>query len=348
MKELLTFIVTSTKAPWTFIFLVVFMLITLASVVAGCVDESDCGYLGVCDAGQCSCDPGWHGPQCSSLRLAPVPRGSGFHRLPNASTWGGSVVRGNDGRLYMYASEMVGHCGIDSWDRNSRIVLASADNVTAPFVFEKELWAVFSHEPAAIRAPSGEYVVFFTTTAYGCGPQFGPCTPRAFCPARNLSGCNPGGAICPQGCSAGVTSPSCTGIWRNHEQSALIRWPTYMAYAVDPRGPYSTPVMVYNGSDRDTGAVGGGTGDTNMAAVIDASGALRGLWRGRRWPDGGDYQYAVTASDWRDPATYVWGSATRESNVFASLARPSDLKNCGIEVLREGVGEEEGEVEGAR
>lgn len=71
-------------------------------------------------------------------------------------------------------------------------MLASADNITAPFAVEKELWPVFSHEPTATRAPSGEYVVFFTTTAYGCGERIPNCVPSYYCPHDDEKGCNPG------------------------------------------------------------------------------------------------------------------------------------------------------------
>ena len=50
------------------------------------------------------------------------------------------MVRDDHNRLYMYAAEMVGECGIGSWTRNSRVILASAANASAPFRFEKELW----------------------------------------------------------------------------------------------------------------------------------------------------------------------------------------------------------------
>ena len=41
------------------------------------------------------------GPECQQLDLLPVPIGSGLQQ-PLTSTWGGSIVHGDDGRLYMY------------------------------------------------------------------------------------------------------------------------------------------------------------------------------------------------------------------------------------------------------
>lgn len=297
--------------------------------MSGCVDWSDCGYLGKCLDGSCVCDHPWTGPECQQLDLAPVPDAAGYQQA-NTSSWGGSVVRAENGRLYMYASEMVGGCGIGSWTRNSRVVLASADNATSPFRFERELFGVFSHEPVATRAPTGEFVVWFTTTRFGCG-TFGPCVPAPF----NASSDNPGGPTCWEGCHGGVTAPSCYDIDQDHRGRPSIRFPTFMAWARSPLGPYSTPVMVYNGSDRaGTSPLSGATGDTNMAPVIFGDGSLLGMWRGSRYPDPSQFQYTVTASHWRDAASYRWGAATRPANVFPALAQPTatdGVHNCGLE-----------------
>ena len=37
-----------------------------------------------------------------------------------------------------------------------------------PYTKVQTLFPAFSHEPSAYRAPTGEYVVHFTSTAYGC------------------------------------------------------------------------------------------------------------------------------------------------------------------------------------
>ena len=78
------------------------------------------------------------------------------------------MLRDDDGMYWMWAAEMVHHCGLGAWTRNSRIVLASAANATGPFAFQRQFAGVFSHEPAAARAPTGEYVVWYTSSAHGC------------------------------------------------------------------------------------------------------------------------------------------------------------------------------------
>ena len=111
------------------------------AAAAACKDAADCGFNGECNvrSGACECAPPWKGPECQVLNLKDAS--PGLHEGDRStSTWGGSVLYGDDGRLYMYAAEMVGHCGIQAWTRNSRIIVASADNLSAPFAFERELY----------------------------------------------------------------------------------------------------------------------------------------------------------------------------------------------------------------
>ena len=315
-------------------------LCTAAAATAGCSSEADCGYNGRCIAGgSCECEAPWRGPECSSLDLKPAAPGLA---IPRSSSWGGSVLHGDDGRLYMYAAEMVAHCGIQAWTRNSRVIVASADNASSEFKFERELWGVFSHEPVATRAPTGEFVVFFTTTTHGCG-SYGPCVPPKVCAAAggmgNGSTCNPGGPVCWTNCTGTDGTPEPCHDAKT-EGSPLTRMPTYMSYSMDPLGPFSEPVMVYNGSD------GGGvlpgypfppaTGDTNMAGVIFDDGSLVGMWRGDRKSfavanNVVQFEYTVRASNWKDPASYVWGHATAENNIFKTLVGPNETRTCGLE-----------------
>ena len=51
------------------------------------------------------------------------------YHIDNTSSWGGSIIQGDDGVFYMWAAEMVEHCGLGAWTRNSRIILASSNHV---------------------------------------------------------------------------------------------------------------------------------------------------------------------------------------------------------------------------
>eukprot|EP01052_Picozoa_sp_SAG31_P019042 SAG31_NODE_1373_length_8603_cov_4.155456_5_plen_102_part_00 len=75
---------------------------------------------------------------------------------------------------------MTNNVGIKAWISNSQVVHAVADSpFTSPYHFtRKEVVApVFAHEPTVSRAPTGEWVMFYTSN-YGheapcCNP---PCT----------------------------------------------------------------------------------------------------------------------------------------------------------------------------
>ena len=65
------------------------------------------------------------------------------------------------------------HCGIDSWTSNSRIVHdTSSDGAT--FSRRSVVFPAFSHEPNVIRAPGGEWVMYFTSSPPGKPPP-PPC-----------------------------------------------------------------------------------------------------------------------------------------------------------------------------
>ena len=342
-----------------------FLLVLGRASVYCCKDEMDCGANGACTGGVCHCTAPWVGPQCSNLALLPVDRGSSGYRPPSSSSWGGSILRGDgdggdggdgdgDGnsttttRHWMWASEMVGNCGLKAWTRNSRVVLAaSAAGPAGPYAFVKELWPVFSHEPVAARAPTGEYVVWFTSDAYGTavGEAGGgaPCVPPCF-DGGSAAGVHPGGRVCLGGCANGSSfvpgdggHPACADN-RTIERSPLTRLPTVMSWAPHPLGPWSAPVVVYNGSDGSAG--GAASGDTNFAGVILHDSSVLGLWRGVGAPGSAPpataanprgaarMQYGARARHWRDARSYAFGRAEAGRNVFPALADGGGA-NCG-------------------
>jgi hypothetical protein len=128
----------------------------------------------------------------SCMDRLPVRRGTGYQRVEsgrNISSWGAAVLQ-HRGVWYAWISEMVQHCGIDAWSRNSQVVLAtSADPLTEPFERQSVFSPVFSHEPDAIRGPAGEVVVMLTH-------------------ATSLPTPGPGGPICTT-CVDGATAATC-------------------------------------------------------------------------------------------------------------------------------------------
>ena len=277
-----------------------------------CASDSDCSLNGVCLQGVCSCDTPWLGPACVALDVRPTNASSGLFDFDSdgvhLSTWGGSVVRGDDNVWHMFAARMVNNCGIASWLSNSEIVHATADSPTGAFKTQSVIFPVWAHEPSVTRAPTGEFVMHFT--------------------GNNASGVLPvtGGKTCV--CIDGSTSHATCVTGRNWSVPLL----TWMSYALDPAGPWSTPVLIPSAQPLI---------DTNMDGVILSNGSFVGLWRDNSRKDPGpSLQHRVFAANWRDPSTYVedaapqLGNNTEDPTVWVdSRGHFHALVHYGVEML---------------
>lgn len=98
------------------------MLVALSSAGSGCNSTADCALRGACEAGLCRCEAAWTGPNCLQLNLLPGDATgiAAWHRN-TSSSWGGSVVGPVGGKYHMFAADMKGHCGLDSWEGNSMV-----------------------------------------------------------------------------------------------------------------------------------------------------------------------------------------------------------------------------------
>ena len=163
-----------------------------AALSSSCSDDASCSFNGVCKqsegagGGSCDCIPGWKGIACEQLDLQDAAgtgtrftgATAGLNLLSAAgnwtSTWGGSVVKGKDGNFHMFAAMMVNHCGINAWLQNSVVLHATSPTATGAYTPKQIVAPVFSHEPIAVVAPTGEIVVFYTTTVqlHRCGNSF--------------------------------------------------------------------------------------------------------------------------------------------------------------------------------
>ena len=197
---------------------------------------------------------------------------------------GGSVLLDDDGEtLHMYAAEMLNHCGIDSWTTNSHIVHAVcriSNSTCIEFQRVGEVWPAFSHEPNVVRAPTGEWVMYFTASQNISGPQPPECTV----------------------CTDGRTPASCGG-------SAAGVGPTYMIYSDSPYGPWSEPQILFSEQQ-------GINMDTNLAPVILKNGSVVGIGR-TGGPPTGIVARLVTAENWKDPSTY-WMNVDESSSRYAA------------------------------
>ena len=264
------------------------LIISLAAL--SCSTDLDCSLNGECHASACRCDDAWRGPRCSTMNLLPPQRLSGLRTVDNGrntSSWGGSVIYApEDKQWHMYAAEMVHHCGIDSWMENSRIIHAVSATALGEYTRAGQVFPPFAHEPDVIRDENGNYVLFYTRRMHAPNSTQVPCH-----------------------CSDGSTPHStCTG--------AKYQWdhdPTYYAVATTPWGPWTNQTMILAAQPEV---------DNNFAAVILANGSLVGFKR--RYvtsPEppavgNGSRLHLVTATDWRDPATYV----ARTEELFPAMA----------------------------
>lgn len=107
-----------------------------------------------------------------SDRFLPVPLNSGF-QMPGFNIWCGSVIKGEDGRYYMFASRWPTGKGY-SWALDSEVVLASSDNPVGPYQFEDVVlpkrgtryWdGMCTHNPT-IHKYKDTYLLYYTGTTY--------------------------------------------------------------------------------------------------------------------------------------------------------------------------------------
>ena len=278
---------------------------------AECATAADCSYNGECNPRTqlCRCNVAWKGDRCQTLSLLPTVRDAGLRLVDdgaNTSTWGGAAVLDPDtGLLHMWSSEMLAHCGIDSWTTNSHVIHAASADGGRTFTRREntpgrdssssnsrvpaevwppdtnrshleasrdpaEVWPAFSHEPNVVRAPTGEWVMYWTALAPGASPQ----------------------PICEQ-CTDGNTPA--------HAQcahSAGGSGPTYMSVSSSPDGPWGQPQRLFASQATQTNM------DTNLAVTILSNGSAIGISRTGGSPTG-IVAHLVTASDWRDPDTYI-------------------------------------------
>lgn len=257
------------------------LILSVIAASSSCSTEKDCNYNGKCasQTSGCTCTPQWRGAACDELSLLPAshsdPLGYRGHHTKGGrvTSWGGSVIIGDDGEYHMYAAQIEGNCGMNVWLSNSRVIHAtSPDPATTPFTFSDSPSDVvaprFAHEPIAVRAPTGEYVVYYTAVLPpGKLPVNGPHGVGQFC----------------TGCVDGNSQSSCG---TDSNRNATINLPTYMVYSHSPGGPWSTPVMI-PGTDVFA--------DSNFAPAIRKDGSLVALAR----------HNIYNATDWKRPSTYT-------------------------------------------
>lgn len=239
-----------------------------------CRNANDCSLNGKCTNGTCECRLPWIGHRCETLNLEPPKTDYGYQGVDDGhhtSSWGGAVLKHEDGLFHMWASEMTEHCGIGAWAQNSRVIHATSKTPTGPYQRRETVWEVFSHEPEVVPGPHGEYVMYFTADL------------------RSPHGdCN----CCRDVCDGSTGPGDCPSILRDSDGS-------FMSFAT----PNATVSTGWSWSDPKPIFEGYHGSDTNFAPVILQNGSLVALWR--EWTERGSRQFIATASNWKDTSTYV-------------------------------------------
>ena len=63
-------------------------------------------------------------------------------------------------------AEMAGGCGIATWLSNSVIAHSTSKDPAGLYTRQSTTWPVFAHEPVVVKAPSGGYAMYFTSTNF--------------------------------------------------------------------------------------------------------------------------------------------------------------------------------------
>ena len=242
-----------------------------------CRDDFDCSLNGACSAaGVCACNRAWRGPRCEALALEPATKGAGYEPVDNGeatTTWGGNAVPcggSRTGMSCMFVSEITRHCGIAAWAQNSRVVMAVSASPGGAYSRTNVTWPVFSHEPAATLAPSGEIVLYLTAS----NPPRAPT-----CACVN-------GSTDPGDCGAAAADAAAQRLGDSD--------PTLMTWAPSADGPWSTPEQLF---------VGYKGADLNFSPIIFKNGSVLAMWR--KWTGLGSRVFLATAPDWRNASSYV-------------------------------------------
>lgn len=237
-----------------------------------CTTHADCSFNGEClptqdatnyEAG-CRCYPQWQGQHCEQLNLIPTDRSLGYQPLNqhastktpmefrNASTWGGQAIRHDDGTYHMWAAQMTVNCGIWAWMQNSEIYHATSTSPLGPYTPQDTAIPAEAHEPIVARAPTGEYVMWFSSGAAG------PGGPRPVV----------GGKSCDCTTEAGIAACE--------YQRKQGTFPSFMSWSKDPNGPWSEP-RAMTSVNKVLGPPQ--PNDSNFAGIIEKDGSVLAVSR---------------------------------------------------------------------
>jgi hypothetical protein len=199
-----------------------------ASASLDCTTQSGCYLNGDCVAGVCRCNTGWTGPHCGQFNFMPTPPGPlGGKAYPpeaDSSSWGSSVIKGSDGRYHMYASGILGKCGLAAWAPNAALTHAVSNTLDG--VYEAHDVIMRGSNPQ-ITHFEGELRLWHILA----GGTVGPSVP-GYCST----------------CTNGSTPYTC------RKEASLVRSAPHSAkliVATDPAGPWRDRPVTCQGYGKD-------------------------------------------------------------------------------------------------
>ncbi len=99
----------------------------------------------------------------------------GAFKMNDWIVWGGSVIKAEDDKYYMFASRWPKNLSMSAWVTNSEVVVAVSDKPGEPYVFKnvvlparaKQHWdGKMTHNPG-IHYHEGKYILYYIGTTYG-------------------------------------------------------------------------------------------------------------------------------------------------------------------------------------
>lgn len=109
----------------------------------------------------------------TSMRFEPLDLNRGF-RMSDYWVWGGSAIKGEDGRYHLFVSRWSKKAGFLQWATHSEVVRASADRPEGPYRFEEVVlrgrgeafWDGGAIHNPSIHFHDGTYLLFYVATWY--------------------------------------------------------------------------------------------------------------------------------------------------------------------------------------
>eukprot|EP01083_Nonionella_stella_P255479 876834_1 len=108
-----------------------------------------CSLNGEQQNGQCHCDPGWKGPACTFLKLAPTNKSTPGYQNKSMSTWGGGQVYYAQNQYHIFVgAKAIPSSQDDLYLCNSKVVhLVSNNAPNGPYYYKNDILSNMNLNP---------------------------------------------------------------------------------------------------------------------------------------------------------------------------------------------------------